>query len=162
MFRRKTETPVRPAVEPIRSVEVPTVTELKRRLVSGDARPAMIEAWAAIVRDLARGYGVTIPKDWTDREIVTKWSSTNSPAGQMPLPGELQENIRRFYVIYEPVRFGPAGTPPKGDPVAVLQSIYSWAPLWKLYLARATYSVDEDGGTTGGATTRTIPKTGGG
>ena len=145
MFKKKS-TPavtVPKAPEPVRSVEIPAVTTLKRRMEAGDPRQGMIEAFAALLLDLQRGFNLEVPDTWTDREILAKWATLRPAMATAPIPAELQELVRRFYSIYEPSRFGPPGAPMKANPVAVLQSIYSFQPLWRLHAGRtSTYSVD--------------------
>ncbi len=135
LFQRKKAEPV--VVQTIRSVEIPTITMLKNQLATGDTPTALSLAFRAVVRDMERAFGLSIPAGWTDREIVTRWGAvgtmTLSVTGSY-VPGELRDVVRRFYAVYEPVRFGPPGTPLRGDPVAILQSIYAYRPMWGLYL----------------------------
>ncbi|MFZ1024336.1 MAG: hypothetical protein WAN87_09390 [Thermoplasmata archaeon] len=135
LFQRKSVEPV--VVHTVRSVEIPTITLLKSQMANGSLAAAMSTAFRAVVRDVERAFRLSIPTGWTDREIVTQWGvvRTNSPAATRSfVPAELRDMVLRLYAMYEPVRFGPPGTPLRGDPVAVLQSIYTFPPMWRLYI----------------------------
>jgi hypothetical protein len=135
LFQRKNVEPV--VVHTVRSVEIPTITMLKSQMANGSVAAAMSTAFRAVVRDVERAFRLSIPAGWTDREIVTQWGvvRTDSPAASHSfVPAELRDMVLRFYAMYEPVRFGPPGTPLRGDPVAILQSIYTFPPMWRLYI----------------------------
>jgi hypothetical protein len=135
LFQRKTVEPV--VVHTVRSVEIPTITMLKSQMANGSVAAAMSAAFRAVVRDVERAFRLSIPTGWTDREIVTQWGvvRTNSTAATRSfVPAELRDMVLRLYAMYEPVRFGPPGTPLRGDPVAILQSIYTFPPMWRLYV----------------------------
>ena len=145
-FQRKKVEPA--VVQTVQSVEIQTITALKSQMASGATAVAMGNAFRAVVRDIERAFGLSIPAGWTDREIVTQWGAVRTSALARSgnyVPADLREVVRRFYAIYEPVRFGPPGSPLRGDPVALLQSIYTFPPMWRLYVDRAGSYDDEVG-----------------
>ncbi len=118
-------------IERIRPVEVPVLTEVKRRLGREELAQAVLYAYPKVVEDLARGYGVEIPPGYSHEEILTKCFTET----MVPWAGFFD----RLYRIYAPIRYGeraPTGTPE--DLLELLQSLYGAEPMWRLYVASAT------------------------
>lgn len=118
----------RPVIlETIRPLEVPVITEAKRRDGLGDRAGAIRYAYAAVLGDLERAFGLRFPPHWTHEEIVEK--------GMRPEMAPIPDFLRRLLALYEPVRYGDS---PRdlGDPVELLVSIYSHRAMWGLYADR--------------------------
>jgi hypothetical protein len=152
LFRRGEPAPV-VVLDRIRPVEVPVLTEVKRRLGRNDIAGALLLAYPAVVADLGRAYGVDFPEGFSHEEILAKrFNEAMSP---------MAEFFDRLYRLYAPVRFGGQLPPGSADVVLELvQSLYSAEPMWRLYVttlppaeptngARKAPSepVPEDGGT---------------
>ncbi len=130
-WRRDPEAPVPPTViERIRPVEVPILTEVKRRLGRDDLTGAVLYAYPQVVRDLGSAYGVEIPPGYSHAEIVTK-CVTEAMAPSIDF-------FERLYRLYAPVRYGNRAPPGSGDDLMeLLQSLYGAEPMWRLYVAPA-------------------------
>jgi hypothetical protein len=120
--------PVEPeVVEHIEAVEIPVITEVKRRFAKGDYAAALLEAYPKAANDLSRGFRIPFPAGMTHEEFLrTKVT---------PEMGHLPEFFRRFYDLYAPLRYGPPGKfeTPKELP-GILESIYAHKAMWRLYL----------------------------
>ncbi|MGI0052671.1 MAG: hypothetical protein ACRECR_00215 [Thermoplasmata archaeon] len=128
-FRRRAE-PVREAIvtERIRGVEVPVLTETKRRLLRGEVAEALRYAYPRVVADLERAYGVEFPPGFSHEEILER--------GFTEPMRPLTEFFDRFYRYYAPVRFGGRAPSSEGDQVLeIVRSLYSSEPMWRLYLS---------------------------
>lgn len=138
MFRRSEPPPV-VVVDRIRPVEVPILTEVKRRLGRNDVAGALLYAYPKIVEDLGRAYGVDFPEGFSHEEILTKrFNAEMAP---------MAEFFDRLYRLYAPVRFGRHPTPHSADIVLELvQSLYSPEPMWRLYVTNLGPSPPTNGG----------------
>jgi Domain of unknown function (DUF4129) len=116
-------------IERVEPIEVPILTETKRRLGHGDYDGALRAAYAQVVDDLQRAYGSEFPPGWTSGEILDR--------GPSEAWGHLPDFVRRLTDLYTPLRFGAAAPPRDPDGlVALLQSIYAARPMWHLYAER--------------------------
>jgi hypothetical protein len=114
-------------VDRIRAVEVPVLTEAKRRLVRGDVPGALRFAYPKVLEDLGRAFGTPIPEGFSHEEIVDR--------GFTPEMAPLVDFFDRLYALYAPARFGTGPPPDSGDEVLeLLQSLYSAEPMWRLYV----------------------------
>lgn len=123
-----TSVPASPTVvERIRGVEVPVLTETKRRLGRGEVGSALTYAYPKVVEDLGRAYAVEIPAGFSHEEIVARvFDEAMAP--------EL-EFFDRLYRLYAPVRFGGRTPTVSSDEVfELVRSLYSPEPMWRLYL----------------------------
>ncbi|HEV2448945.1 MAG TPA: DUF4129 domain-containing protein [Thermoplasmata archaeon] len=117
-------------VERIRAVEVPVLTETKRRLGRGETGAAVRYAYPQVVADLERAYGRPFAVGWTHEEILR--------VGFQPEMEPLREFFEALWRLYEPFRYGDRAPPPDGRQVLeLLQSLYAAPPMWRLYLASA-------------------------
>jgi hypothetical protein len=126
MFRRPDPTP--PVIlDRIRPVEVPVLTEVKRRLGRDDVAGALLYAYPKVVDDLGRAYDVAFPEGYSHEEILTRrFNEAMAP---------MAEFFDRLYRLYAPVRFGGRAPPGTADVVLELvQSLYSPEPMWRLYV----------------------------
>jgi hypothetical protein len=117
----------REIVEQITAVEIPVITEVNRRLAKGDYAGAMRHAYPRAAEDLARAFQVSFPPGMTHEEFLR--------TGTVSQMGHLPEFFQRFYKLYAPLRYGPAGA--REEPatlVSLLKSIYAPRPMWQLYL----------------------------
>lgn len=117
-----------PYLERFRSVELPILTETKRRIYRGDVAGALRYAYPLVLEDLQKAYGLSFPPEWTHEEILR----LGLPRGA----GPVEEFLPRLYRLYAPARYGLARTSPAVDgaeAVELLRSIYSVAPMWRLY-----------------------------
>jgi hypothetical protein len=113
-------------LETMRSVEVPPITETKRRWVSGDRAGAVAYAWGAALYDVQRAFNVRFPPHWTNEDILVLGVTPE----MVPIPEFLEKLLRE----YEPIRYGgllPAELP---SPEPILQSIYAHRAMWLLYV----------------------------
>lgn len=129
MARWLSKEPERPVevIERIEPVEIPIITETKRRLARGEYAPALQGAYDQVLLDLQRAYGQRFPPGWTNGEILDRGSAESW--------GHLPDFLRRLTDLYMPFRFG--GQAPSGDPetlLGLLQSIYAARPMWRLYV----------------------------
>ncbi|MCI4328382.1 MAG: hypothetical protein L3J86_02245 [Thermoplasmata archaeon] len=138
MFRRP-DPPPAVVVDRIRPVEVPTLTEVKRRLGRNDVAGALLYAYPKIVEDLGRAYGVDFPEGFSHEEILAKrFNAEMAP---------MAEFFDRLYRLYAPVRFGRHPTPHAADIVLELvQSLYSPEPMLRLYVTNLGPSAPTNGG----------------
>jgi hypothetical protein len=130
MFRRADPTP--PVIlDRIRAVEVPVLTEVKRRLGRDDVAGALLYAYPKVVEDLGRAYDVAFPEGYSHEEILTRrFNEAMAP---------MAEFFDRLYRLYAPVRFGGRAPPGTADVVLELvQSLYSPEPMWRLYVTPLT------------------------
>ncbi|MCI4325831.1 MAG: hypothetical protein L3K00_08160 [Thermoplasmata archaeon] len=147
MFRRPEPTP--PVVlDRIRPVEVPVLTEVKRRLGRDDVAGALLYAYPKVVEDLGRAYDVAFPEGYSHEEILTRrFNEAMAP---------MAEFFDQLYRMYAPVRFGGRAPPGTADVVLELvQSLYSPEPMWRLYVT--PYS-PEPAATTSAGTSATTPE----
>jgi hypothetical protein len=114
--------------ERLRQVELPILTETKRRIYRGDVAGALRYAYPLVLEDLQRAYGVEFSPAWTHEEILRN--------GLPPGAGPISEFLPRLYQLYGPARYGgkdplppDAGT----ETIELLRSIYAFAPMWRLY-----------------------------
>jgi hypothetical protein len=120
--------PVAPeVVEQIEAVEIPVITEVKRRFAKGDYAAALLEAYPKAANDLSRGFKIPFPAGMTHEEFLRTKTT--------PEMGHLPEFFHRFYALYAPLRYGPPGKfeTPKELP-GILESIYAHRAMWRLYL----------------------------
>jgi hypothetical protein len=118
--------PVRPR-DLIRPVEVPVLTELKRRLARDDVTSALEFAYPKVVEDLQRAYRTEFPPGFSHQDIVER--------GFTPAMRPYQVFFDRLYALYAPIRYGGRAPPGSGDEVLeLLQSLYSPEPMWALYV----------------------------
>jgi hypothetical protein len=113
-------------LETMRPVEVPPLTETKRRWLKGDREGAILYAYEAVLVDLQRAYGVRYPPDWTHDDILVL-GVTSEMEPILPFVRELHDQ-------YLPLRYGgrvPEGSP---SPDRLVQSVYSQRPMWSLYV----------------------------
>jgi hypothetical protein len=117
-------------LERIRPVEVPVLTEVKRRLGREDVAGALRYAYPKVVEDLARAYQVTIPPGFSHEEIVAR--------GFTEPMRPLLDFFEKLYRLYSPVRYGerPAPGAPQ-EVLELLQSLYGAEPMWRLYVTEA-------------------------
>ena len=109
-----------------RPVEVPVITETKRRWAKGERSGAVQYAYESVLVDLERAFGVRFPADWTHEDILERGVTPEME----PIPDFLVELLK----LYEPVRYGRAEPPPARSPEPILQSIYGHPKMWGLYL----------------------------
>lgn len=132
MSRRTAAGPAGPlqVVERIRAVEVPVLTETKRRLGRGEVGAALRYAYPQVVADLQRAYRHPFAVGWTHEEILR--------FGFHPEMEPLREFFEALWRLYEPFRYGDRAPPPDGRQVLeLLLSLYAAEPMWRLYLAPA-------------------------
>jgi hypothetical protein len=124
------ELPVR---ELLRPIEVPVLTEVKRRLAHDQVAAALEYAYPQVLTDLQRAYGVEFPPGFSHEDIVDRgFSEPMQP---------FRVFIDRLYRLYAPVRYGHRAPPGTGEEVLELvQSLYSPEPMWRLYV------IDGNGG----------------
>lgn len=119
LFRRRAV-----LLETVRPLEVPVVTETKRRYGRGERAEAIRYAYVAVLHDLERAFGVEFPPHWTHAEILRD--------GLRPEMAPIPDFLGRLLELYEPVRYG-APDRELGDPTELLVSIYSHRKMWGLY-----------------------------
>ena len=125
-FTKEEERPVE-VVERVIPVEIPILTETKRRLARGEYSEALRGAYLQVVEDLQRAFGTRFPAGWTTGEILER--------GPIADWGHLPEFLQRLTDLYTPLRFGAKPTPGDSDElVELLHSIYAARPMWRLYL----------------------------
>jgi len=115
-------------LERFRTIEPPILTETKRRIYRGDVAGALRYAYPLVLEDVQKAYGVTFPPEWTHEEILR--------AGLPPGAGVVAEFLPRLYRLYAPARYsGDTPLPPEAgtEAIEVLRSLYSVAPMWRLY-----------------------------
>ncbi|HEY6237708.1 MAG TPA: hypothetical protein VIZ68_00785 [Thermoplasmata archaeon] len=118
----------RPLVlETRRPVEVPVLTETKRRWGRGDRAGAVRYGYESVLVDLQRGFAVEFPPDWTHEDILER--------GVTPEMESIPEFLGRLVRVYERVRYGPAVPRDLPSPEPLLQSIYAHPRMWGLYIA---------------------------
>ncbi|MCI4354137.1 MAG: hypothetical protein L3K06_02085 [Thermoplasmata archaeon] len=110
-----------------RPVEVPVITETKRRWAKGDRPGAVQYAYESVLGDLERAFGVHFPADWTHEDILER--------GVTPEMGSIPDFLIELLKVYEPVRYGRVDPGPARSPEPILQSIYGHPQMWGLYLA---------------------------
>jgi hypothetical protein len=143
MFRRPESTTI-VVRDRIRPVEVPVLTEAKRRLGRDDVAGALLYAYPKVVEDLGRAYGVEFPEGYSHEEILTK--------GFNEAMAPMAEFFDRLYRLYAPVRFGRRPPPGTGDAVLeLLQSLYGAEPMWRLYVTNLAAPDPPDNGGTAAA-----------
>jgi hypothetical protein len=127
---RTEDVPTTVIVEKIRPVEVPVLTEAKRRLGRGEVAETLRYAYPKVVEDLQRAYRRPFAVGWTHEEIVRD--------GFTPEMQPLLDFFEALWRLYEPFRYGARGPPPEGREVLeLLQSLYAAPPMWRLYVELA-------------------------
>ncbi|MCI4350220.1 MAG: hypothetical protein L3K15_01730 [Thermoplasmata archaeon] len=113
-------------LETMRPVEVPVLTETKRRWVQGEREGAILYAYEAVLADLQRAYGVRYPPDWTHDDILVH--------GVTPEMEPILPFVKELHDQYLPLRYG--GVVPEGfpSPERLVQSVYSQRAMWALYV----------------------------
>lgn len=125
-------------IEHVEAVEIPVITEVKRRLAKGDYEGALLYAYPIAAEDLSKAFRAPFPPGMTHEEFLA--STSGHELGHLP------EFFRRFYDLYAPVRYGPPGhTAAPAALSGLLKSIYAQRPMWKLYLQPK--HLPPDGGT---------------
>ena len=124
-----------------RPVEVPILTEAKRRAAVGDLGGALRYAYPRVLADLERAFEVEFPPGFSHEEIVERAFT--------PAMAPLRVFLDQLYRMYAPARYGGAG-PPAGSAeelVELLKSLYAADPMWRLYVrpGRARGSREPDG-----------------
>jgi hypothetical protein len=128
--RRSEEIPAPTVIERIRPVEVPILTDVKRKVALGDVRGALLASYPQVVADLSRAYDVEFPPGFSHEDIV----GPSLPDAARPLAVFLE----RLFALYAPVRFAGRAPPPVGkEIVELVQSLYSSEPMWRLYIRAA-------------------------
>jgi len=146
----------RPLVlETRRPVEVPVLTETKRRWARGDRGGAVRYGYAAVLTDLERGFSVSFPPDWTHEDILERGVTAEMDS--------IPEFLERLVAIYERVRY--AGSVPRDlpSPEPLLQSIYAHPRMWGLYIAEVPATPSDAASSAGepeGPTDRATPPRG--
>jgi hypothetical protein len=113
-------------LETRRPVEVPVITEAKRRWVTGDRTGAIRYAYESSLADVERAFSTTFPPDWTHEDILER--GTSSEMGSVP------DFLVQLLRLYEPVRYGRVEKEPSRSPEPLLQSIYAHPRMWGLYI----------------------------
>jgi hypothetical protein len=119
-------------LETRRPVEVPVLTETKRRWGRGDRAGAVRYGYESVLVDLQRGFAVEFPPDWTHEDILER--------GVTPEMESIPEFLGRLVRIYERVRYGPAVPRDLPSPEPLLQSIYAHPKMWGLYIAEVPHA----------------------
>ncbi len=114
-------------LETRRPVEVPVITEAKRRWIQGDRTGAICFAYESSLADVQRAFGTRFPEDWTHEDILER--GTSAEMGSVP------DFLVQMLRLYEPVRYGHPDAEPTESPEPLLQSIYGHPKMWGLYLA---------------------------
>lgn len=117
-------TPV--VLETMRGVEVPPITETKRRWTAGDRAGSISYAYTTVLYDLERAFHVRFRPDWTNEEILI--------LGVTPEMVPIPEFLERLLRMYEPVRYGGIVPPDAVSPEGLLASIYAHHAMWTLYV----------------------------
>jgi hypothetical protein len=115
-------------LERLRPVELPILTETKRRIFRGDVAGALRYAYPLVLEDVQKAYGVTFPPEWTHEEILRH--------GIPAQAGPIAEFLGQLYRLYAPARYSDgAGLAPEAgmEAIELLRSIYAFAPMWRLY-----------------------------
>ncbi len=125
---KKPEPPQTEVVEQIEAIEVPVVTEVKRRLAKGEVVDAIRYSYPKAAEDLARAFKQPFPPGMTHEEFLRRGSRSEM--------GHLPEFFRRFYEWYSPLRYGPTATTDVDSEalLGMLGSIYTHRAMWYLYL----------------------------
>ena len=114
-------------IERVEAVEIPIITETKRRIARGEYEEALRAAYAQVVADVQRAYSARFPPGWTHDELIERGLD-----GRM---GHLPEFLRRLTDLYVPVRYGPGPVRNDSERLSgLLVSIYAQRPMWQLYL----------------------------
>ncbi|MCI4320733.1 MAG: hypothetical protein L3K05_00275 [Thermoplasmata archaeon] len=122
----------------IRTVEVPVLTEVKRRLGRDDVSGALLYAYPKVLEDLVRAYGAEFPEGFAHEEILRQ--------GFTEAMAPLSEFFDRLYRLYAPVRYGRR-LPPESAPevLEIVKSLYSAEPMWRLYLTELSSAAPTNG-----------------
>ncbi|MCI4319379.1 MAG: hypothetical protein L3J87_00550 [Thermoplasmata archaeon] len=113
-------------LETMRPVEVPVLTETKRRWLAGDRNGAILYAYEAVLDDLQRAYGVRYPPDWTHDDILAH--------GVTPEMEPLVPFLKGLHDLYLPIRYGGAVPESGPSPDRLVQSVYAQRAMWGLYV----------------------------
>jgi hypothetical protein len=113
-------------LETMRPVEVPVLTETKRRWIAGDRSGAILYAYEAVLSDLQRAYGVQYPPDWTHDDIL-EHGVTSEMEPLLPFLKELHD-------LYLPLRYGGVVPESVPSPDRLVQSVYAQRAMWGLYV----------------------------
>jgi hypothetical protein len=92
------------------------ISEVERRMRAGDFAGAVQTAFLGVLADLERAYGLRVPPNWTDRDVLAHGLRTDM--------GQLPDLLFRLYELYEPIRYGQYRDWIREDPVALLHEIY--------------------------------------
>lgn len=114
-----------PPAEVVRPLEVPVVTETKRLMGLGQVEEAVRYAYTHAVEDAHRALAWETPTHATHREVLLSKAATE--------PANFATHLARLYALYEPIRYGERFAKLREDPVDLLRSLYSYAPMWRLY-----------------------------
>jgi len=113
-------------IERVEPVEIPILTETKRRLHRGEYDAAIRGAVDQVVVDIQRAYGVEFPEGWTLGDVLR--DGTGKGMGHVP------DFLERLVALYVPWRYGaPDARRDPAELLAVLQSLYAPRPMWQLY-----------------------------
>ncbi len=129
LFSRSEAAPV--VVQTMAPIEVPVITEVKRRIARGEVAYAIQFGFLKALEDAQTALRLSFPPSLTYREIV---ESVVMPA----MAGGPAEFYQRLYRFYEPVRYGKIVPENLDEFLAILTSIYAFQPLLYLYAAQAS------------------------
>jgi hypothetical protein len=120
--------------------ELPILTEVRRRLDSGDSAGAILIGFETAMRDFQLAFGFEPPPFWTYSDIFRLGVRTDM--GYAPIL------LARLYRIYEPVRYGGARSVPSGGILETLRQFYAQpalrrAPTLAHSMTFGTWSVRE-------------------
>lgn len=112
-------------METVRTIEIPVITQVKRRVQEGHLAEAATLAYQTAVVDLQRAYQFRFPPHWTHLDVL-QWARRHNL-------GIVADCIAKLYRLYEPVRYGRASDLVEGDVISPLTSLYAQSALWRLY-----------------------------
>jgi hypothetical protein len=101
--------------------ELPVLTEVRRRLDSGDSAGAIVIGFETAMRDFQLAFGFEPPPFWTYSDIFRLGVRTDM--GYAPIL------LARLYRIYEPVRYGGVRSIPPGEILETLRQFYTQPAL---------------------------------
>jgi hypothetical protein len=107
------------------AVRIPILDSVEQTLARGDFRTAVATAYLRVVLDIQAAYGLSLPRQWTHREFLTRFLR-----GDM---GPLPTLVAQLYALYEPARYGTRMQWVQGDLRGLLGRIYSEPSLRGLY-----------------------------
>ncbi|HKV90112.1 MAG TPA: hypothetical protein VJQ43_02820 [Thermoplasmata archaeon] len=123
----------------IMAVEVPVLTEVKRRLGRNDVAGALLYVYPKVLEDLGRAYAAEFPPGYAHEEILAHgFTGTMAPQAEF---------FERLYRLYAPVRYGHRLAPGSGREVLeIVKSLYAAEPMWRLYLTHLAPPAPANGG----------------